>query len=177
MHVFNNRRIKKWSVRRPLTSKGSGDVSSTNRMSLTCLGYFSLVDHSISLIIKQAQTIANPLHAIELKLLIETRLQDLAKLKELTLSERASDDTLEEIMRLETALHQALARCHLFMENREMYGKFVIHKHMLRFNETIVERWSRRITRLSYFAIPVLLGILAFRGLRTIGPHIRSLDL
>ncbi|XP_022690795.1 uncharacterized protein LOC111261504 isoform X2 [Varroa jacobsoni] len=106
-------------------------------MSLTCLGYFSLVDHSISLIIKQAQTIANPLHAIELKLLIETRLQDLAKLKELTLSERASDDTLEEIMRLETALHQALARCHLFMENREMYGKFVIHKHMLRFNETI----------------------------------------
>ncbi|XP_022660839.1 uncharacterized protein LOC111250217 isoform X3 [Varroa destructor] len=94
-------------------------------------------DHSISLIIKQAQTIANPLHAIELKLLIETRLQDLAKLKELTLSERASDDTLEEIMRLETALHQALARCHLFMENREMYGKFVIHKHMLRFNETI----------------------------------------
>ena len=135
------------------------------------------IDHSISLIIKQAQTIANPLHAIELKLLIETRLQDLAKLKELTLSERASDDTLEEIMRLETALHQALARCHLFMENREMYGKFVIHKHMLRFNETIVERWSRRITRLSYFAIPVLLGILAFRGLRTIGPHIRSLDL
>ncbi|OQR78614.1 hypothetical protein BIW11_06289 [Tropilaelaps mercedesae] len=44
-------------------------------MPFTSPGYFSLVDHSLSSIVSQAQTIASPLHGIELRLLIETRLQ------------------------------------------------------------------------------------------------------
>ncbi|XP_003747948.1 uncharacterized protein LOC100903289 [Galendromus occidentalis] len=114
----------------------------------------------------------NPLEAFELKTLINIRLQDLARHKEIALEAGIlSADDAAEIMGLEARLAISLAKCELYLASPEKYREFVVHK------KALVNRWTRRLTRVGFVSIAVLTVLIGMKVLRTLRPTIQRFDL